>query len=157
MWVIGPFFYAKETVNRVSRSMIPFPAGDIHDEDQALDWWEHKFAAGCEAMGVQVNAATLARSLVGSLREIRDASLSARLSLTDAAAETGYSAKQIGRWVKEGKIENVGSPGSPKVKRGDLQSRKKTLLPKRPPVRIVESAQDIARSVANSDRRTDDG
>lgn len=118
--------------------MIPFPTEAIHDEDAALDWWEHKFAASCEAIGVQVNAAALVRSLVGSLREIRDASDSAPLSLTDAAAEVGYSAKQVGRWVKAGKIENVGSTGSPKVRRGDLRNRKKTLLPDRAPVRIVD-------------------
>ena len=137
--------------------MIPFPAQEIHDEDEALDWWEHEFAEGCEAIGVQVNAAALVRSLVGSLRRIRNATDSAPLSLTAAADEVGYSAKQVGRWIKDGKIENVGSPNSPRVRRGDIRNRKKALLPGRSPMRIVESAQDIARSVANSQRRVDDG
>lgn len=79
--------------------MIPFPADEIHDEEGALDWWEQTFAASCESMGVQVNAAALVRSLVASLREIRSASLEAHITLTAAAIETGYSAKQVSRWV----------------------------------------------------------
>ncbi len=137
--------------------MIPFPAQDIHDEDAALDWWEHEFAEGCDAIGVQVNAAALVRSLIGSLRQIRSKTDSAPLSLSAAAAEVGYSAKQVGRWIKQGKIQNIGSRNAPKVRRGDLRNRKKALLPDRSPMRIVESAQDIARSVANSQRRIDDG
>ena len=130
--------------------MIPFPAEEIHDEDAALDWWENQFARSCESLGGQVNAAALARSLVTSIRDIRSASLDARLTVTEAARETGYSARQIRRWLKDGKIQNLGTDTAPRVRRGDVISHKKCSLPRRSPNRIMETAQDIARSVANS-------
>ncbi len=138
--------------------MIPFPSEQIHDEDSALDWWEQKFAAACESMGVQVNAAALVRNLVASLRDIRGASLDATLSLTEAASETGYSTKQVSRWVHSGKIENVGTSTAPRVRRRDIIAHRKTMpLPARPSVAIVATAQDIARSVANRKSRRSDG
>ncbi len=134
-----------------------FPKDEITDEDAALDWWEQTFAVSCAELGVQADAAALVRSVVSSLREIRQASLERTLSLTEAAQETGYSPKQVGRWVKSGQIENAGSKVAPRVRRRDLLHRRKHPLPRPSPVRIVESAQDIARSVANSHRRVDDG
>lgn len=138
--------------------MIPFPTNEIHDEDAALDWWEERFAASCEALGVQVNAAALVRNLVASLREIRSAALDASITLTQAAHETGYSTKQISRWVKAGKIENLGSTQCPRVRRRDvMQHKKAALLPERSTVHILNTAQDIARSVANQKPRRGDG
>jgi hypothetical protein len=134
--------------------VIPFPMNEIHDEDTALDWWEDKFASSCETLGVQINAAALVRSLVASLREIRGASLDAHITLTEAAVETGYSTKQVSRWVKDGKLENVGTTHLPRVRRRDvLQHKKTSILPQRPAATIVASAQDIARSVVNSKKR----
>lgn len=137
--------------------MIAFPRETITDEDAALDWWERKFAVACEELGVQVNAAALVRNLVSCLREIRRASLDRTLSLTEAANEIGFSAKQVGRWVRGGKVENVGTSTAPRVRRGDIINRRKKPLPQPSPVRIVDTAQDIARSVANSERRRRDG
>jgi uncharacterized protein YifN (PemK superfamily) len=134
--------------------VIPFPTNEIHDEDAALDWWEHEFAESCESIGAQVNAAALTHVLVASIRQIRDAASDTHLSLTEAAAETGFSAKQISRWVKTGKIANVGRPNAPRVRRRDIQSHKKAaILPAPNPLGIVETAQDIARCVANSKQR----
>jgi hypothetical protein len=134
--------------------MIRFPSDRIHDEDAALDWWEHEFAESCESIGAQVNAAALTHVLVASIRQIRDAGFDTHLSLTEAAAETGFSAKQIGRWVKTGKIANVGRPNAPRVRRRDIQAHKRAAtLPAPAPLGIVETAQDIARSVVNSKER----
>ena len=137
--------------------MIPFPFGEITDEDTALDWWEQTFAASCAELRIHADAAALVRSVVTSLREIRQTSLDRTLSLTEAAQETGYSSKQVGRWVRSGQIENAGSKVAPRVRRRDLLHRRKRPLPRSAPMHIVESAQDIARSVANSHRRVDDG
>lgn len=137
--------------------MIPFPFGEITDEDTALDWWEQTFAASCAELGIHADAAALVRSVVTSLRKIRQTSLDRTLSLTEAAQETGYSSKQVGRWVRSGQIENAGSKVAPRVRRRDLLNKQKRPLPHRSRVRIVETAQDIARSVANSHRRVDDG
>jgi hypothetical protein len=130
--------------------MIPFPADRISDEDAALDWWENEFAPSCEALSGQVDGAALVRRLVTSLRDIRGASLDARLTVTEAARETGYSARQIRRWLKDGKIQNLGTDAAPRVRRGDVITHKKCSLPRRSPIHIMDTAQDIARSVANS-------
>lgn len=137
--------------------MFQFPRDEITDEDAALDWWEQTFAASCAELDVHADAASLIRGVVSSIREIRRASLDRTLSLSEAAQETGYSPKQVGRWVRSGQIENAGTKIAPRVRRRDLLHRRKRPLPRPSPVRIVESAQDIARTVANSHRRVDDG
>ncbi len=135
--------------------MLPFPADQIHDEDAALDWWEDEFAHTCESLGGQLDGAALVRAVVGSIRTIRSESLEARLTVTEAARETGYSARQVSRWIKDGKIPNLGTDTAPRVRRGDVIGHKKTSLPRRSPIRIMDTAQDIARSVATL--RSSDG
>jgi len=130
--------------------MLPFPADQIHDVDAALDWWENDFAHTCKSLGGQVDGAALVRALVVSIRTIRSESLEARLTLTEAARETGYSIRQVSRWIKERRVPNRGTDTSPRIRRGDVISHKKTSLPHRSPIRIMDTAQDIARSVANS-------
>ena len=137
--------------------MFQFPRDEITDEDAALDWWEQKFAASCADLGVHADAAALVRTIVTSIREIRQGSLDQTLSLREAAEETGYSPKQVGRWIRSGQVDNAGTTFAPRVRRRDLLHRRKRPLPQPSPVRIVDSAQDIARSVANSNRRVDDG
>jgi transposase-like protein len=137
--------------------MIPFPADEIHDEDSALAWWDQEFADCCESLSGHVDGAALVRIVVGSIRDIRSASLNARLTVSEAARETGYCARQVRRWLKDGKILNLGTDTAPRVRRGDLISHKKCSLPLRSQIRIMETAQDIARSVANSKSRNGDG
>lgn len=134
-----------------------FPRDVITDEDAALDWWEHRFAASCAELSVHADAAALVRCVVSSLREIRQASFDQTVSLAEAARETGYSPKQVGRWIRSGQIKNAGTGIAPRVRRRDLAHRRKRALPPPSPVRIVESAQDIARSVANSTKGNRDG
>lgn len=100
--------------------MIPFPSEEIHDEDAALDWWEQKFAAGCDSMGVQANAAALVRALVTSLREIRAESEARPITLADASEKSGYSIDHLARLVRQHKLRNFGKPGSPRVLAADL-------------------------------------
>jgi hypothetical protein len=130
--------------------MLRFPTDQIHDEETALDWWENEFVPFCESLGGHFDSALLVRMFVASIREIRSTSLDKLLTITQAARETGYSARQVRRWLKDGKILNLGSDASPRVRRGDVISHKKTSLPRRSPIRIMDTAQDIARSVANS-------
>lgn len=135
--------------------MLPFPTDDIADEDRLLDWWENEFAQSCDSLGALLNGAALVRKLVGSIRAIRNESLESLLTLRQAARETGYSSRQVSRWIKQGKIRNYGSDTAPRVRRGDIISHKKASLPTRSPMRIMATAQDIARSVAT--RRSSDG
>jgi hypothetical protein len=103
--------------------MIWFPSNEITDEDAALDWWEFQFAPACKAMVASVDAATLTKSIVASLRGIREDSLEAPMTLTEAAVCTGYSADHIGRLVRQGKIRNLGRKGAPRVRVRDLPRR----------------------------------
>ena len=106
--------------------MFQFPTDEITDEDAALTWWEQLFAPSCEAIGVRVNAALLVREIVASLRLVRETSLGASLSLTQAAERTGYSAEHIGRLVRQGKLPNVGRKNAPRVRLLDLTVELKT-------------------------------
>jgi AraC-like DNA-binding protein len=130
--------------------MLRFPADQIHDEDTALDWWENEFAPFCESLGGHFDSALLVRMFVASIRDIRRTSLDELLTVAEVARETGYSARQVSRWLKDGKIPNLGSDTAPRVRRADVISHKKCSLPRRSPIRIMDTAQDIARSVANS-------
>ena len=42
------------------------------------------------------------------------------LTLAEAAEESGYSIDHLGRWVREGRIPNMGRPGAPRIARSDL-------------------------------------
>jgi hypothetical protein len=133
--------------------MLPFPRPDISDEDAVLGYWEAA-AEWYASMHATVDGAALTRHIIADLRAIRQTTLEATLSLTEAAGETGYSTKQVSRWVRDGKIANVGTPARPRVKRADILSHKKPQpLPSRPEMRIVGTAQDIARAVVNSKER----
>jgi hypothetical protein len=70
--------------------MIPFPVDEIRDEESALAWWEHEFADCCESLSGHVDGAALVRKVVGSIRNIRSASLDELLTVAQAARETGY-------------------------------------------------------------------
>jgi len=105
---------------RTSSGVFQFPADTITDEDTALTWWELEFAATCEAVGAQVNAALLVRQLVASLRLVRETALAETLSLTEAAERTGYSAEHIGRLVRQGRLPNAGRKNAPRVRLADL-------------------------------------
>jgi hypothetical protein len=136
--------------------VIAFPQDRIHDEDSALDWWEQVFARDCEQLDAQVNAASLVRELVASLRELRRAAHDSSMSLADAAACTGYSADHIGRLVRAGRIPNVGRKNAPRVRCRDLPSKLRP-LPREQDPHILDLRQ-IARSVVTSDdERNHDG
>ena len=108
--------------------MLKFPADSIHGEDEALDWWEHEFAAACTRLGIQVNAAALVEELVRSIREIRAAYVDKPLSLIEASERSGYTPDHIGRLVRAGKIPNIGRPNAPKVRARDLPAKPKKKL-----------------------------
>ena len=61
-----------------------------------------------------------AKDLAATL-ENRDSEV---LSVSDAAAESGYSSEYLARLVREGTIPNAGRHGAPRIRRGDLPYRK---------------------------------
>ena len=60
------------------------------------------------------------------------------LTLQQSADESGFSYGHIQRLVAEGAVENVGAPGSPRVRRGDLPRK-----PGRPENGSVDLADEI--------------
>jgi hypothetical protein len=102
--------------------MLPFPRDEIRTEEEALDWWEKKFAAGCESMNMQADAASLVRSLVSSLREIRDAA-QRPLTLLEAARMSGYTSDHLARLIRAGKVTNAGRKNAPRILERDLPRR----------------------------------
>jgi hypothetical protein len=75
---------------------------------------------------------TAARICEAHVRELRSALLSVEdelLTVSQAAAESGYSAQHIRALVYERTLPNAGRKGRPRIRRGDL--------PKKPPRRKV--------------------
>lgn len=60
-----------------------------------------------------------ARRLEALARERREE----RLSLTEAAAASGYSVDHLRHMVAEGRIPNAGAKGTPRIRRGELPRR----------------------------------
>jgi hypothetical protein len=46
-----------------------------------------------------------------------------RLSLSEAALRSGYSADHLARLIREGRVPNAGRPGSPRIRVADLPIR----------------------------------
>lgn len=102
--------------------MIPLP-DVITDEDSALDWWDTEFARRCDELDAHVRASALARSIVSSLRRIRDDTIENSVSLAEAAKRSGYSSEHLGRLVRGGKIYNAGRKGRPRIRVRDIPHR----------------------------------
>lgn len=75
------------------------------------------------------------------------------LTLTEAAAASGYSADHLGRLVRNGSIKNYGRPNSPKVQRGDLP--RKLTLPScyAEPKLLGASRRQVAKAITTSGSR----
>jgi hypothetical protein len=74
------------------------------------------------------------------------------LTLQQGADESGYSAAHVGRLVAEGKLDNYGEKGSPRIRRGDLpkkRSARSTDQPKTP-----NGDPDLAAVVLRNNGRT---
>ena len=75
------------------------------------------------------------------------------LTLTTASALSGYSVDHLRRLVKQGKLPNVGRPGSPRIRQQDLP-RKPGLPPAEPiPHLLGATPRQLARAVATKDTR----
>ena len=72
------------------------------------------------------------------------------LNLQQAAAHSGYSARQLSRLIQQGELANRGRPNAPRVRVGDLP-RKPARLPNRRPKHQVECStkEQIVQSIVN--------
>ena len=95
-------------------------------EAEFIAKWEAR-ATEYEHVGAQVSGATLCRTFLEDLACVRAASENRILSLTEAAASSGYSAAHLARLVKQGKLRTLRPPQS----RGRLSFRQGD-LPRKP-------------------------
>jgi hypothetical protein len=72
---------------------------------------------------VQVDGAALAKEVVADLEHIAEADNSEELTLSAAAALSGYSRDHLARLIREGAIRNAGKRGKPRIYRIDLPIR----------------------------------
>lgn len=66
------------------------------------------------------NEAQVARRLAGELREALAAAEGEVLTLSEAAAESGYGVDHLRHLVAAGELPNAGRKGAPRIRRGDL-------------------------------------
>ena len=80
-----------------------------------------------------------------------DAQQNARLTLREAARESGFSADHLGRLVREGRIPNAGRLHAPRIRRADLP--RQAPLPGAGNNTNLQSPGNLARAVASERNR----
>jgi hypothetical protein len=75
------------------------------------------------------------------------------LRLSEAAAESRYSASHLARLVRDGKIPNAGRPHAPRIRRTDLPRKVRSVAEGPSRLHLVgASATQVARSLVNGGR-----
>lgn len=76
-------------------------------------------------LGASVNGSALAAEVIADLERIAASNGDDELTLSDASALSGYSSDHLSRLIREGKLENLGRKGAPRIRRADLPIRPK--------------------------------
>jgi hypothetical protein len=126
---------------------VAHPLRGLTPRDEILARWEGRLTEW-GALHALVDGKTIAEQVLADLRQLGDAYDMTPLSLTAAAAESGYSPGHLGREVKAGRIPNAGRENAPRILRRDLP-RKPGNLRVVPAENMLERKR-IARAVANS-------
>ena len=84
--------------------------------------WEAR-RAEWQHLGATVNGASICVEILRDLDALERTSADECLTLSEAAACSGYTADHLGRLIREDKIENVGRKGAPRVRQGDLPKK----------------------------------
>lgn len=79
--------------------------------------------------GVLVQGAALLDEVLRDFEAVMRDYWDEPLNLTQAAAESGYSADYLGRLVKDGSIPNAGRPNAPRIQRANLPRKAGSLRP----------------------------
>ncbi len=85
------------------------------------------------------NPAAMARSFAAELEFYECERGLEALPLKEASAESGYSDSHLSRLVNEGKLENAGKEGAPRIRRKDL--------PTKPPRSPASNGPDLVGTV----------
>jgi hypothetical protein len=91
---------------------------------EILDRWTARQAEWAR-LRVQLDGAALAGDVVADLEKIARDEQADELTLTAAAAISGYSTEHLGRLLRAGTIPNAGRKHSPRIRRSDLPLRPK--------------------------------
>ncbi|MDX2057232.1 MAG: hypothetical protein SFV24_05475 [Gemmatimonadales bacterium] len=118
------------------------------------DEFATKWTTEAEVMrqrGVLVNGALLLEEILRDFDAVTRGRARELLTLTDGAAESGYSAEYLGALIRQGKIQNAGRPHAPRILRQDLP-RKASRLPDPPSsLKLVGATpRQIARAIISS-------
>lgn len=97
-----------------------------------------------------VDGAKLCDLVIADIERAIDVADARELTLTDAAAESGYSVNHLRRLVRAGSLANVGSPRRPRVRSVDLPRKAAPLRRTDAAAEIPQSKGQIARSIVNS-------
>jgi hypothetical protein len=76
------------------------------------------------------------------------------LTLTEAARVSGLTSDYIGQLVRQGKLRNVGRPGSPRVRRADLPGKSGRGRPPKSEALSSDRERELVKSVARSFAKT---
>lgn len=107
-------------------------------------------AISLRAWGAIGEATTLERAAV-QLEAAQRETDNELLTLTQAAAVSGFSADHLGREVRAGRIPNAGRPSAPKIRRRDLPLKPRKLQPEHSQATFVGARGRIARAVVSSE------
>jgi hypothetical protein len=103
--------------------------------------------------GALVNGAEFCAELLSDVRAVLEAEQGELLTLTVAAAHSGYSADYLGSLIRQGKIANAGRPHAPRIRRVDLPRKASRLRSLNPSARLIGATPgQIARAVVDSER-----
>lgn len=105
---------------------------------------QHRFAG----LGAMVDGSKLIDQLLHDIERATAMASEEAISLAAAAQESGYSSSHVARLIREGRIENVGRPHAPRVRRGDLPRKPPTLRPPGPSMQLLGAGPgQVARAI----------
>ncbi len=94
--------------------------------------WDRRRVA-FQRFSALVDGAKLCAEVLADFHAVTNEHVDWTLSLTEAAARSGYSAPHLGRLLRAGKIPNAGRPGAPRIRVADLPTRPRATLAGQPP------------------------
>lgn len=89
---------------------------------ELIERWRSRLAA-FKDFGAHIDGEATARQILSDLEGMADSYEDAEISLTQASEEGGVSTRQLSRLIKAGKLDNVGRPNAPRVRRKDIPRR----------------------------------
>jgi hypothetical protein len=90
--------------------------------DELFDFWRSK-QAEWDRLGMTANAARLVEAMLADVDAVFRGEEGEELTLSEAALRSGYSSDHLSRLLREGKLQNVGRKGRPRIRAGDLPRR----------------------------------